>query len=112
MQEHAKNSDCAIDPMTFCCSGCGVIHSEECPDCCGSGFHYPGCLRGTSQDQPSFTDTRSVLVAELMNANPSLNIDQAADYAARMVAAELQEDYLEMYKVQQEALFGRHNAAA
>ena len=52
------------------------------------------------------TDSRCVLVADLIHANPALSIDQAASYAAQMVAAEQREDYVEMFRVQQLALFG------
>lgn len=41
--EHAKDSDCSIDPRTDCCEVCEVYHGDPCP-CCGQrGFHAEGC---------------------------------------------------------------------
>lgn len=40
---HIKDSDCTVNEDTECCDGCGVCHSEECPDCGGRGFHKPTC---------------------------------------------------------------------
>lgn len=43
MTQHDKDSDCTVNEETLCCDGCGVDHSEECPDCGGRGFHKPNC---------------------------------------------------------------------
>jgi hypothetical protein len=73
-----------------------------------------GQLSDELEDQlrTEMTDSRCVLVADLIHANPELSIDQAASYAAQMVAAEQREDYLEMFRVQQEALFGARKSEA
>jgi hypothetical protein len=41
--QHTKESDCEVDPETGLCRGCGVDHSEECPECHGHGYHQDGC---------------------------------------------------------------------
>ncbi len=58
------------------------------------------------------TDSRCALVVDLIAANPELSIAQAASYAAQMVAAEQREDYVEMFRVQQLALFGVRKSEA
>ncbi len=42
--EHAKDSDCTVDPETLCCTECGVGHGcEPCPFCGGVAFHVGDC---------------------------------------------------------------------
>ena len=40
---HTKDSDCTVDPATFCCVECGVGHGSPCQGCGGTGFHAEGC---------------------------------------------------------------------
>ncbi len=44
LSDHQKDSDCTVNPETLMCDGCGVDHSEECPDCGGRGFHQNECV--------------------------------------------------------------------
>lgn len=41
--EHTKDEDCTVDPVTLSCTVCGVMHWEPCPKCGGRGFHRAGC---------------------------------------------------------------------
>jgi hypothetical protein len=43
MNDHTKDSDCTIDPITECCVECGVYHGEECPECGQRGYHRRNC---------------------------------------------------------------------
>lgn len=40
---HTTDTDCTIDPETGCCSLCGVLHGDPCPECGGRGLHIENC---------------------------------------------------------------------
>ena len=54
-KQHVKDSDCAVDPATGCCTVCGVLHGPKCQGTvegsrgewagiCGQrAFHKKGC---------------------------------------------------------------------
>ena len=49
----------------------------------------------------------------LMEENPRLTVETALEYSRRICAAEHEEDYILMYKLIQEALYGKgHRDAA
>lgn len=44
MSEHAKASDCDVDPNTHVCRVCTVYHGEACNQCGERGYHASDCV--------------------------------------------------------------------
>jgi hypothetical protein len=40
---HKQDTDCTLSPQTDCCTVCGVLHGDPCPECKGRGYHNTGC---------------------------------------------------------------------
>ena len=55
---------------------------------------------------------RKELMIDLLLSNPRLTGAQAYDYAARIIQAEQQEDYITMHALIQEALYGYFEKSA
>jgi hypothetical protein len=64
MTDHTRDERCDVDPDTFECRGCHVLHGDPCFDCGGRGFHKLTIDEETGE--PIRMETCPLLYAELM----------------------------------------------
>jgi hypothetical protein len=86
---HTQDVDCTVNTETGLCSECGVDHSgDECPECCGRGFHRLHCplieadyfdLEKALAGAPLVTrDGRKATAFRALRANRQLNYEYEA----------------------------------